>query len=155
MTQKNIIYEKEKIRTHPIMVRHNVFIVWKPQYNLGIPIIDEHHRGIVSIINSLHFGMLNNYIKGMLIPIINMMYDYTRIHFEIEENFLEMIDFPNAEGHHELHLELSDRLNQMGKSSMLEKNPYPFMGFLKQWWINHICCEDLIFRDHLLSRMKD
>jgi hypothetical protein len=25
------------------------------------------------------------------------------------------------------------------------------MVFLKNWWINHICNEDLIFRDYLVS----
>ncbi|MDR0491415.1 MAG: hemerythrin family protein [Oscillospiraceae bacterium] len=134
-----------------ILLEHNVFIVWKPEYNLGIPIIDEQHRGIVTTINSLHFGMQNNYIRDFLIPIIDMMHDYTRIHFQIEEHFLEAIDFPNATLHHELHLDLSSKLSSTGWRSMLDKDPYQFMDFLKNWWIDHICSEDLIFRNFLIS----
>ncbi|MDR0517393.1 MAG: hemerythrin family protein [Fibromonadaceae bacterium] len=133
------------------MLEHNVFIVWSPEYNLGIPIIDEQHRGIVSTINSLHFGMQNNYGKNILSPIIEMMHDYTRIHFQIEESFLEKIDFPNAKKHHELHRDLSYKLTSAGRSSLLDKDPYKFMDFLKSWWINHICNEDFIYRNYTLS----
>jgi hemerythrin len=136
------------------MLEHNIFIVWNSEYNLGIPIIDEQHRGIVSTINSLHFGMQNNYGKNILSPIIEMMYDYTRIHFQIEESFLEKIDFPNAKRHHELHRDLSSKLVATGNSSLLDKDPYQFMDFLKGWWINHICNEDLIYKNYILSSAK-
>jgi hemerythrin len=136
------------------MLEHNVFIVWSPEYNLGIPIIDEQHRGIVSTINSLHFGLQNNYGKNMLSPIVDMMHDYTRIHFQIEESFLEKIDFPNAKMHHKLHLDLSARLDDAGRLSILDKDPYEFLDFLKNWWINHICSEDLIYRDYVISSVE-
>ena len=142
---------KEKKKVRQTSFEHNIFIVWKPEYNLGIPIIDEHHRGIVSTINSLHFGMQNNYVKDMLTPIIEMMYDYTRIHFQIEESFLELIDFPNAKIHQGLHRDLSLRLSTTGRHSLLDKDPSLFMDFLKNWWIQHICGEDLIFRNYLVS----
>ena len=147
---KLIIGEEEKSRKSIAVVEHNVFIVWKPEYNLGIQIIDEQHRGIVSTINSLHFGMQNDYVEEMLTPIIDMMYDYTHIHFQIEEDFLKTIDFPNAKRHHELHRVLTSKLTNRGWLSVLNHDPYEFMDFLKDWWINHICCEDLIFRNFIL-----
>jgi len=134
-----------------ILLNHRLFIIWKEEYNLGIHIIDEHHRGIVSTINSLHFGMQNNYIKDTLVPIIDMMHDYTRIHFQIEESFLEKIDYPDAKRHHDLHRELTFRLNETGRHSILDKDPYKFLDFLKNWWIEHICTEDLHFRNYILS----
>ena len=135
-----------------VFLEHNVFIVWKPEYNLGIPIIDEHHRGIVSIINSLHFGMQNNYVNNILCPIIDMMKDYTKIHFQIEEDFLKQINFPDSEKHFELHHELSKTLQKLGRESLSGKDSHDFMNFLKQWWINHICKEDLLFKNHLFNR---
>ena len=131
-----------------ILLSQPVFIVWNPDYNLGIPIIDEHHRGIVTTINSLHFGMQNNNIKEILFPIIDMVYDYTLIHFQIEEDFLVKFGFPNVERHHELHEELTTRLKKIGRKSLLDNDPYDFMNFLKTWWINHICFEDLLFKDY-------
>ncbi|MDR0517081.1 MAG: hemerythrin family protein [Fibromonadaceae bacterium] len=149
----NVLNEEKKSGFHPALLEHNIFIVWKPEYNLGISIIDEQHRGIVSTINSLHFGMQNNYGKNMLSPIIDMMHDYTRIHFQIEEGFLEKIDFPNVKKHHELHRDLSSKLVDIGRNSLLDKDPYQFMDFLKNWWISHICNEDLIYKDYVQSRL--
>jgi hemerythrin-like metal-binding protein len=137
-----------------LLLEHNVFIVWKPEYNLGIQIIDEQHRGIVSIINSLHFGMRNNYGKDILAPIIEMMHDYTRIHFQIEEGFLEKIDFPSVEKHRELHSALSVKLIDAGRGNAMGRDPHQFMDFLKNWWIDHICREDLAYRDYVLSSAK-
>jgi len=146
----NIHNEGNQHEAHLVMMKHNVFINWKSEYNLGIPIIDEQHRGIVSIINSLHFGMQNNFIEEMLTPIIDMMYDYTHIHFQVEETFLQRISFPNAKTHHALHIDLSSKLNDIGRRSMLDKDPYQVMNLLKDWWISHICSEDLKYRDFFL-----
>ena len=135
--------------TQSVMLRRNVFIVWKPEYLLSIPIIDEQHRGIVTIINSLHYGMQSDYVKNMLAPIIDMMYSYTHIHFQIEENYLQKIHSPSADRHKTLHLELASKLTQAQRDSLMDKDHHQFMDFLKQWLINHICKEDLIFLEHL------
>ena len=150
----NLRNENAERNNIPQLLEQNVFIVWKPEYILGIPIIDEQHRGIVTMINTLHFGMQNNYIENVLNPIIDMMYDYTHIHFRIEEDLLEKIGYPNIERHRILHNELSVRLTDMSRSTMLGKDPYQFMDFLKQWWLNHICIEDLIYKHHLFSVSK-
>ena len=143
---------EKKDEPHKLLMEHNIFIKWKPEYNLDIPILDEHHRGIVTIINSLHFGIQNNYASEILTPIVEMMNDYTRIHFQTEEKFQHMINFPHAKAHHELHLELSGKLKQMGRDTLLHRDSYQFMDFLKKWWINHICHEDLAFRNHILKK---
>jgi len=131
------------------LLKHNVFIIWNPDYNLKIPIIDDQHRGIVTIINSLYFGIQNEYIDDMLVPIIDMINDYTKIHFQIEEDLLERCRFPDAEKHRALHDELISKLVKIGRRSALEKDPYQFLDFLKTWWINHICVEDLVFQKYL------
>ena len=133
----------------------SVFITWKPDYNLGIPVIDEQHRGIVSIINSLYYGMRNNYIQSMLAPIINMLHDYTHIHFQVEEDLLKGNGFPELESHHALHQELISKLAEVGRDSMLDKDPYRLMDFLKSWWINHICEKDMAYRDYLIKGGPD
>jgi hemerythrin len=136
-------------KTRENLFHHNVFIIWKPEYNLGIPIVDDQHRGIVSIINSLFYGMQNRHGEDLLIPVYGMIKEYTRIHFEIEENFLEKCSYPELGKHKEFHQELIDRLNKIGKESLRQHDPNEFFGFLKEWWINHICNEDRAFLNYL------
>jgi hemerythrin len=134
------------------LLAHNILIVWKPSYDLGIPIVDEQHRGIVSTINSLCFAIQNKHGNEMLKPVISMVTEYTRIHFEIEEDFLKKCGYPNLEDHHKLHEELTQSLSHVGKESIWNKDPQVFLGFLKDWWINHICKEDRIFTQYLSNR---
>ncbi|MDR0487141.1 MAG: hemerythrin family protein [Treponema sp.] len=133
------------------LLNHNVFIVWKPEYNLGIPVVDEQHRGVVSIINSLHYGIQSKHGINILKPVINMITEYTRIHFEVEENFLTICKFPDLKNHCELHNELIRALSDAGRKSVWEQDPGQFMGFLKKWWIEHICDKDRLFRDYLVK----
>ena len=136
-------------------LHHNLFINWKPEYNLGIPIIDEQHRGIVTIINSLHYGIQNNYIDEMFNAIIDTIYDYTKIHFQLEEDFLRKSNYPNIEYHHSLHDELYGKLKILGKKNVFAKDSHQFMGFLKKWWIDHICHEDQLFKEYITEKISN
>jgi hemerythrin len=131
------------------LLNHNILIVWQPSYNLGIPIVDEQHRGIVSTINSLCYAIQIRHGNEMLRPAIGMVTEYTRIHFEIEEGFLKKCGYPDFEKHRMLHKELTDALSHTSQNSIWNKDPQEFLGFLKDWWINHICKEDRAFNDYL------
>lgn len=133
---------------------HNLFIAWKPEYNLGISIIDEQHHGIVTTINSLFFAIQNNHGEKILHPIIDMVHDYTRIHFDVEEDFLKKYGYPNLKQHHKLHNDLIHKLNVVGKKSLMSNNPLEFMEFLKNWWIDHICEKDKEFLDYLIATLR-
>jgi hemerythrin len=134
------------------LMKHNILIVWQPSYNLGIPIVDEQHRGIVSTINSLCFAIQNKHGNEMLKPVISMVAEYTRIHFEIEEDFLQKCGYPELEHHRTLHKELTEALSHTSQDSIWNKDPQEFLEFLKNWWINHICKEDRVFTHYLTNR---
>jgi len=130
---------------------HNLFIVWKPEYDLGIPIIDEQHRGIVTTINSLFYAMQNKYGEKVLGSVLNMVTEYTHIHFQAEEDILRKCGFTDFEKHHALHNELSRTLSSKENKSSWENDPQKFLEFLKNWWIDHICKKDRIFRDYIFN----
>jgi hemerythrin len=133
------------------VLEHNLFIVWKPEYNLGIHIIDEQHRGIVTTINSLFYAMQNKHGEKILESVVNMVTEYTHIHFDVEEDFLRKFGFTDFEKHHEWHSELRHALSSTENKSLWERNPQEFLDFLKNWWIDHICKKDRIFRDYIFS----
>ena len=140
--------EKDKKEGAPVnLLEHNVFIVWKHEYDLGIPIIDEQHRGIVTIINSLHYGTQCGYIKNILSPTIGMLHSYADIHFQTEEHFLRTIEYPDAESHRMLHQDYTLKLALIERECSYDKNPRQLMGFMKKWWLGHICEEDMLFKN--------
>ena len=136
------------------LFKHDVFIVWKPEYNLGIHVVDEQHRGIVTIINSLYYGMQNKHADHLLMPVYEMVHEYTRIHFEIEEDFLKKCGYPKLEEHKKLHNELITKLAKVGRESLHLHDSNEFLNFLKEWWIDHICDKDREFLNYLEKTQK-
>ena len=132
-----------------------MFIVWKDEYNLGIPIIDEHHRGIVTDINSLYYAMKDEHGAAALKPIVHMVKEYTRIHFTVEEAAMRRSNFPGVPAHHRRHAGLLRKVKSVGAESLINQEPTLFLEFLKDWWINHICVEDRKFADYLREEKKD
>ncbi len=127
----------------------NIFIAWKPEYELGVLIIDEQHRGIVAAINSLHFAMHHGSGGSMLPHVIEMVKEYAKIHFRTEEEFHEKCGFPGGREHRAAHLVLMTETVSAGKSSIELHDPTLFLQFMKEWWIRHICDEDMAFKKHL------
>ena len=126
-------------------------IVWKHEYDLGIHIVDEHHRGILAVINSLDYEMQRQQSESILMPIFKIMQEYTHIHFKIEEAFFNKFDFQDAIPHCAIHSELMETLNNVGDQCLLNNDPCELMDFLKKWWIDHIRMKDREFRDYLLG----
>jgi hemerythrin len=87
--------------------------------------------------------------EDILVPVNGMINEYTRIHFKIEENFLEKCKYPELEAHKEFHRELINKLNKVGKESLRQHDPAEFFAFLKEWWINHIRDKDRAFLNYL------
>ena len=143
----NISDKESKAGAHSASLVHSIFIVWKPEYDLGIPIIDEQHRGIVTIINSLHYGAQSGHIKNIFTPTTGMLRSYADIHFQTEEHFLEAIDYPGAAGHRLLHQEYTSKLAGIDRAGSVDRDPHLLMGFLKKWWLGHICEEDMLFKN--------
>ena len=136
------------------LLEHEVLFSWSPRYNLGIPVVDEQHRGIVTTINSLHFAIEHGQGIIMLEPVVKMVSAYTLVHFDTEESFFKACDFPYLEEHQELHNVLRQRLSAIGEKSLNEQNPLEFLNFLKNWFVDHICEKDRMFKEFLMEMAR-
>ena len=152
--EKNTHDEGSKREVRNPVVDHQILFVWTPECELGIPIIDEQHRGIVTTINSLYYAVYHNLGDHMILPVVGMVNEYTRIHFEVEEKFLTDYHYPDLASHRQLHYQLVQEMAAIGTESMSHHTPYPFLDFLKDWWREHICVEDRKFLACLKERLK-
>jgi len=147
MMNNSIKENDNKSGAHSTSPVHRLFIVWKPEYDLGIPIIDEQHRGIVTIINSLYYGAQSGNVKNIFLSTSGMLHSYADIHFQTEEFFLETIGYPGAADHRLLHQDYTSKLAGIDREHYLDRDPHELMDFLKKWWLGHICEEDMLFKD--------
>ncbi|MDR2338865.1 MAG: hemerythrin family protein [Deltaproteobacteria bacterium] len=129
----------------------DLLIVWRELNRTEIPIIDEQHRGIVSIINSVHHAIGSKKDILILEPATETLMAYSRIHFATESELLEESKYPHLENHNKLHDKLIKDMTKNFIDSKKERDPGIMLGFLKDWWLNHINKEDMLYKKHLLD----
>lgn len=126
-----------------------LLIQWTHENNLGIPIIDDQHRGIVSVINSLGLFIRHHKNDFFLATAANMMDSYTKLHFATEEELLVTAGYSRLNEHKQLHADLIRESFSLANESMRLKEPTLYLRFLKEWWMNHINMCDRSYADEV------
>jgi len=121
-------------------MNNNLYITWKEEYNTGISIIDEQHRGIISTINSLYHFIQDGHGDDILDSTMLTLEQYIKIHFQTEEALLEKANYPEYDSHVELHKKWNERTRMLSLKE--NTDPTVILKFLKNWWMEHINIED-------------
>ncbi|MCL1984951.1 MAG: hemerythrin family protein [Betaproteobacteria bacterium] len=130
-----------------------LFIRWQRCNETGIALIDEQHKGIVSIINSFFFLMGSDMGNSLLYSSVSdTMKNYSRIHFVTEEGFLEASGYPEIEAHKALHRKLATDIEHIEYAAIRTNDARPLLDFLKKWWIEHINEKDMLYARFLRGR---
>ncbi len=132
----------------------SLYIVWSEKNELGIPIIDEQHRGIVSTINSFHYFIQEGRGDEVLEPTLATLENYTKIHFATEEDLMQRAGFPDLDKHKALHRTLMKRTTDISRESIYLKDPDMALRFLKEWWLGHINVEDRKYSPYVRKLTK-
>jgi len=123
-------------------MKNILYIVWSDTNNIGIPIIDEQHRGIISTINSLHYFIQTGHGDEIIKPTMIMLEQYVDIHFRTEEALMTEASYPDLEEHIVLHKELVEKTKKLSIDANRIKDSGMVLKFLKEWWLGHINKED-------------
>ena len=132
-----------------------LYIVWDDKYRVGVPIIDEQHRGIVSSINTLYEFIKQGQGQEALKPTFLVLEQYTHLHFKTEQKLLQEIKYPDLEAHIGLHKKLITNTEQIKSTSFINNDPNVVMLFLKEWWLGHINKEDRKYIPYIPNRYLD
>lgn len=130
-------------------IKSSLYIVWGDANELGIPIIDEQHRGIISTINSLHYFVQAGHGQEVLKPTMIMLEQYTRVHFNTDVALLAEADYPAMEEHIGLHNRLVEKTRTLAIDVNKSEDSEIVLTFLKEWRLDHIGSEDRKFAPFL------
>ncbi|MGI9276717.1 MAG: bacteriohemerythrin [Endozoicomonas sp.] len=124
---------------------NQLYIVWQDDHNLGIPIIDEQHRGLVSTINTLYYNVSMGGGIEVLEPVLSILEHYIKVHFQLEESLMKKSGYPGYSQHVDSHHQLEMKAFCTVERAREYNDPYLLLKFLKNWWIRHINEEDRQF----------
>lgn len=123
----------------------------KKNYYLGIDLIDGEHEGLFQIANEAYTVYHDEFIADKfdhIVAIIERLRDYTKMHFEDEERYMESIGYRKILSHKVLHADFIEKIDAMEFEDM-DRNQtetlVELIEFLGDWLIHHILEQDMQF----------
>lgn len=117
--------------------------------------VDEQHRTLIEMFNSLHAASQEGRGPEVVAPLLEQLQDYTIRHFADEQDLMSRSRFPADEmlAHTEQHHELTQKVRQLitdyrsgGFATIL-----PLATLLQEWLATHIRQSDRRVVEHLRS----
>ena len=116
----------------------------KPEYYTGIEFIDEEHKKLFEIANTVYELLTNEFIPDKydyIMNVVNELKEYTKYHFDHEETYMNSKKYKRLLSQKVSHDDFiekifgydSEIIDENQKESLLE-----LLDFLTTWLIEHI-----------------
>ena len=120
-----------------------LFIPWQPAMSMGIEALDEEHRLLIGMINSLHEQWASGDAREKARETLMEMRRYAFNHFQHEEGMMLADGYPRLEEHQAQHEGFRVRLRHFEELAHQGKeSPSDVLTFLSDWLTNHILASD-------------
>jgi hemerythrin len=123
---------------------------WTDKYSVAIESIDNDHKQLIGIINQLFNAMTKGEGAKVISPLVDELQKYTVYHFNREETFFRMTNYPNAFQHNQEHALFIQKVKEF-KTKIGSGNTTfspDLLNFLRDWLLNHITNVDAMYAEH-------
>jgi hemerythrin len=115
-------------------------IAWDDNYLLELPTIDNQHKYLFNLLNTLYDDVAtigsDNYLEKLFADLSN----YAAYHFALEERWMDAQHFPLLESHRREHRIFADRVAEMERDYRQHHRnvSQEALSFLYNWLTTHI-----------------
>jgi hemerythrin len=127
------------------------YFEWKQEYSVGVAKLDDEHKELVRLLNSLYEAFKQGKGRDALGLIIAKLIKYTQTHFSSEESIMMLNGYPGLELHRDKHRKMAakvQRIHQKFQRGEI-RNPIEISNFLKDWLQKHIQGTDKLYGPYL------
>ena len=128
-------------------------IEWSSNLSVNIKTIDDQHKKLVDMVNTLHDAMKSGKAKDVMNDLVGQLAAYTDSHFKTEEEFFRKHKYNETVKHKAEHDSL--RKEVMALKSKLDSGEaiitVEVLYFLKDWLSKHILGSDKKYSQHLIA----
>ena len=135
-------------------VLNPLYIVWKEEYSVGIPILDEQHRAIIATLNSLYFFIQEGWGLSALQPTLKIIKVYSSFHAKTEEGLLSKFNYPHLNKHIDCQKRFEKHVDEATHQAILNRDPQILLKFLRDWWIGHLTVEHKQYANYM-SQLRE
>ncbi|BBD06766.1 bacteriohemerythrin [Desulfovibrio ferrophilus] len=131
------------------------FVQWDERMSVGVETIDQQHRELLELMNSLHETCSGDACQPDAVQkAADQFSEYTRYHFSTEEQFMDSTSYPEFDEHMEQHMECSMKAADFFGDYLAGGGEVgrDMLEYLKQWLINHILKTDRKLGLHLRNQ---
>lgn len=126
-------------------------INWKSSMSVGVELLDNQHKQLLSLMNSLHEQMKKGQGRLSLPLVVKELASYAKVHFGSEERLMKNAQFPDFELHkvqHDLFIQKVANIERQLKENSLAVT-FETMNFLHKWLVEHIQNTDQQYKPFL------
>jgi hemerythrin-like metal-binding protein len=129
------------------------YMIWKNSLSVRIPEIDEQHQNLFEIVNYLYDSMINGRSNDTLSRVLQELVDYSRYHFQTEEDIMERYRYPQAQRHIKEHeyfiVRVQAYVDNYNKGNAVLS--IDVVNFIKKWIMYHVERSDQGYSIHLID----
>ena len=122
---------------------------WSDKYSVGVQSIDNQHKEILEILNSLLQALKEGKANDVVNQIIHDLEQYAYMHFQKEEFFFQRFNYSGAAEHINEHHQFREKIMTVKRDLISGKISFTvdLMFFLKDWVEHHIFVLDKAYSD--------
>ena len=130
------------------------FVAWDESLSVGIQAIDDEHQKLLSLINNLQTAVLYPTGETFERQALSELVEYTKYHFQREEELMRENGYPDFEAHKRQHEEMIEEVSEFlgAYEKDREATIDELTRFLKTWLIDHIAGTDQQYAPYLRDK---
>jgi len=138
--------------------KDEVFIPWEARFALGIPLVDDQHKQLLQLANTLHDTCRQGkeFVPEGFRKAASAAVDYVKVHFSTEEKIMERVNYPGMAEHKAEHKEFVSKvlIEIRNFEEGVSFVPNRFVVFLRDWTLSHIAIMDKKMSIYVLDLAK-
>ena len=123
-----------------------VRIPWHDRYKVGIETIDNQHRHLFDIADTLYSAITSDVppTEAAVKDLLDQCAEYVKLHFSHEECLMNDCQYPDSSDHKKAHRAFTDAVKNVIKdfSAGKEVNLVELYAFIADWLVEHIILVD-------------
>ena len=122
-------------------------IEWRDEYSVGVPEMDQQHKGLIALINRL---TEEEHSTGMIAYVFDALDQYVKEHFRAEEALMRAAGYGDLKQHKKQHRDFEGWLRAVKQSHAAGASTFMLAetvnDFLRKWLIDHILKTDMAYK---------